>query len=114
MTKELRQKIQEQSTQWASQVYDQAEDLSKLFMENFYFLCEKHNLKKNEVFKRVKENGFNFRPSRMSEFGREGKYNFHPTLIEMCYFSKFFGVSPGDMISKDMRAKDLLRRNAKH
>lgn len=114
ITNEIREKIQSESTQWANQVYDQAEDLSKLFMENFYFLCEKHNLKKNEVFKRVGENGFNFRPSRMSEFGRECKYNFHPTLIEMCYFSKFFGVSPGDMISKDMRAKDLLGRNAKH
>ena len=50
----------------------------------------------------------------MSEFGREGKYNFHPTLIEMCYFSKFFGVSPADMIGKDMKAQDLLRRNSKH
>ena len=114
ITSEIRNKIQEESTQWSNQVYNQAEVLSKLFMENFYFLCEKHNLKKNEVFKRVEENGFNFRKDRMSEFGRKNKYNFHPTLIEMCYFSKFFGVSPADMIGKDMKAQDLLRSNAKH
>ena len=50
----------------------------------------------------------------LSEFGRKNKYNFHPTLIEMCYFSKFFGVSPADMIGKDMKAQELLRRNSKH
>tara|TARA_R100000742_G_C4199144_1_gene28787 strand:- start:91 stop:474 length:384 start_codon:yes stop_codon:yes gene_type:complete len=114
ITDEIRDKIQAESTPWANQVYDQAEVLSKLFMENFYFLCEKHNLNKNEVYKRVGENGFKFRKDRMSEFGREGKYNYHPTLIEMCYFSKFFGVSPSDMIGKDMRAKDLLSRETKH
>jgi hypothetical protein len=114
ITDEIREMIQADSTQWTNQVYDKAESLSKLFMENFYFLCEKHNLNRNEVYKRVGDNGFKFRKDRMSEFGRAGKYNFYPTLIEMCYFSKFFGVSPGEMISKDMRAQDLLRRNAKH
>lgn len=114
ITEEIREKIQAESTQWACEVYNKAEDLSKLFMENFYFLCEKHNLKKSEVYKRIGENGFDFRRDRMSEFGRKGKYNFHPTLIEMCLFSKFFGVSPADMIGKDMKAQDLLRSNAKH
>ena len=114
ITDEIREKIQANSTQWSNQVYDQAESLSKLFMDNFYFLCDKHNLNRGEVYNRIGDNGFNFRKDRMSEFGRKGKYNFHPTLIEMCLFSKFFGISPAEMIGKDLKAQDLLRENAKH
>lgn len=108
----MRDELQSNSTQWANEVYNQAEEISTLFMNNFHFLCDKHNLKHKEVFKRIEEHGFKFRTVRMSEFAR--MYNVYPALIEMCYFSKFFGVSPADMIGKDLKAQDLLRKNAKH
>jgi len=112
LTKEMRDELQSKSTKWANEVYDQAEDVSKLFMKNFQFLCKKHNLKQKEVFKRVGEHGFKFREVRMSEFAR--LYGTYPALVEMCYFSKFFGVSPADMIGRDLEAEDRLRRSIKH
>jgi hypothetical protein len=112
VTDEMHARIQASSTQWANQVYDQAESIGKLFVKNFRFLCKKHNITQRDAFKHVRENGFKFREERMSEFAR--LHAVYPTIVEICFFSKIFGVSPGEMISKDFEAIDLLRRNAEH
>ena len=112
ITDEMHERMQASSTQWANQVYDQAESIGKLFLKNFKFLCKKHGIKQREVYRCVRDNGFKFRDERIYEFAR--LHAVYPTLIEICYFSKFFGVSPGEMISKDFEAIDLLRSNAKH
>jgi len=112
VTDEMYAKMQSESTQWANKVYDQAENIGKLFVKNFRFLCKKHGITQRDAFRHVNEVGFKFRDERMSEFAR--LHATYPTLVEICFFSKIFGVSPADMIGKDFEAIDLLRKNAKH
>ena len=38
ITDEMHERMQASSTQWANQVYDQAESIGKLFLKNFQFL----------------------------------------------------------------------------
>jgi hypothetical protein len=51
--------------------------------------------------------GLKFRPRRLYEWGSE--HAIYPSLVEITFFSKYFEIDPGVMISKDLREADRLK-----
>ena len=107
VTDAMYERMQKGNPQWTREVYDTSEDIALQFKENILYLCEKKNITVVSLMKWVNEMGFRFRSRRLYEWGVE--HAIYPSLLEITFFSKYFDVDPGSMISKDLREVDRLR-----
>jgi hypothetical protein len=93
------------NTKFAQEVYQSAEEKSKLFSKNIRYLLKRSGLSQVDLEKRLSEQGLSWKPVRIRVL--EDYHGRYPALIEMCFISKFFGLSdPSIMIMRDIEAHD--------
>ena len=95
----------ENNTKFGRQVYHTAEEKSRLFSKNIIYLLKKNGLSRADLEKRLDEQGFAFKPVRIRVL--ENYHGRYPSLLEMCFLAKFFGLSdPSLLILRDLEAYD--------
>ena len=104
ITDEVYEKMQSRNQLWTREAFDQSEELAGQFKDNIIYMCEKKGVKINEM-------GLKFQIRRLYKWGEV--HAIYPTLIEITFFSKYFEIDPGRMVSKDLRAVDRLKSISK-
>ena len=107
ITDEVYEKKQSRNPLWTREAFDQSEDLARQFKENILYMCEKRGVMVKDMLSWLNEMGLKFRPRRLYEWGSE--HAIYPSLVEITFFSKYFELDPGIMISKDLREADRLK-----
>ena len=107
ITDEIYEKMQSRNQLWTREAFDQSEDLARQFKENILFMCEKKGIKVNDMVAWMKDMGLTFHNRRLYKWGSE--HAIYPSLVEITFFSKYFELDPGEMISKDLRESDRLK-----
>jgi len=107
ITDEVYEKMQSRNQLWTREAFDQSEDLARQFKENILYMCEKKGFKVKDMLSWLNEMGLKFRTRRLYEWGSE--HAIYPSLVEITFFSKYFEIDPGVMISKDLREADRLK-----
>lgn len=110
-TKEQYEKIRAKSQAWTNEAFDDAEAMGGTLKDNILYLCEKNDKKVIHVLRWMKEMGLNLSKQRLYTLGKLPTV--YPTAVEISFFSKYFEVDPGDLISKDLREIDRLKRASK-
>ena len=99
------QEMLDGNTKFGREIYEQAEEKTKLFSKNIKYLLKKNKLSQADLEKRLSEHGMNFKSVRIKVL--ETYHGRYPSLLEMCFLAKFFGLSdPSVMISRDLEAYD--------
>ena len=111
ITDEIYEKMQSRNQLWTNEAYDQSEDLARQFKDNIIFMCEKKGITVKEMLRWLKEMGLNFNDRRLYKWGND--HAIYPSLVEITFFSKYFELDPGVMISKDLREADRLKSASK-
>jgi hypothetical protein len=106
ITDEVYQKMQSRNQLWTREAFDRSEEVAGQFKDNIIYLCEKKKIKSKDMITWMNQMGLKFRGRRLYEWGVE--HAVYPTLIEIVFFSKYFDVDPGIMISKDLREVDRV------
>ena len=107
ITDEVYQKMQSRNQLWTREAFDQSEELAGQFKDNIIYMCEKKGVKITEMVRWLNEMGLKFQIRRLYKWGEV--HAIYPTLIEITFFSKYFEIDPGIMVSKDLRAVDRLK-----
>lgn len=107
ITDEIYEKMQSRNQLWTREAFDQSEELAGQFKNNILFMCEKKGIKVNDMVAWMKDMGLTFHKRRLYKWGSE--HAIYPSLVEITFFSKYFELDPGVMISKDLRTADKLR-----
>ena len=107
ITDEVYEKMQSRNQLWTREAFDQSEELAGQFKKDIIYMCEKKGVKIKDMLSWLNDMGLKFRGRRLYEWGDE--HAIYPTLIEITFFSKFFEIDPGIMISKDLREADRLK-----
>jgi len=107
ITDEIYEKMQSRNQLWTREAYDQSEELAGLFKDNIIYMCEKKGVTIKEMLRWLKEMGLKFTDRRLYKWGNQ--HAIYPTLVEIAFFSKYFELDPGVMISKDIRESDRLK-----
>lgn len=104
---EVYEKMQARNPKWTREAFDESEELAGLFKDNIIYMCEKRGIKIKDMISWLTNMGLKFRHRRLYEWG--DTHAIYPTLVEITFFSKYFELDPGVMISKDLRESDRLK-----
>lgn len=107
ITDKVYEKMQARNQQWTREAFDRSEEIAGQFKDNIIYMCEKKGVTITAMLKWLTDMGLKFRSRRLYEWGSE--HAIYPTIIEIVFFSKYFDIDPGIMISKDLREVDRLR-----
>lgn len=107
ITDEVYQKMQSRNQLWTREAFDQSEELAGQFKNNIIYMCEKKGVTVKDALRWLREMGLKFNDRRLYQWGVD--HAIYPSLVEITFFSKYFELDPGIMISKDLRTADKLR-----